>query len=82
MAREKYLQEIAGREPQLWNQLKELIATKQPKKYDQAVKLLVDLRDIGARKGKREEFEGRLDALRAAEARKPSFIKRLRKVEL
>ncbi len=82
MAREKYLQEIAGREPQLWNQLKELIATKQPQKYDQAVKLLVDLRDLAARKGKREEFEGRLDALRAAEARKPSFIQRLRRMGL
>ena len=79
MAREKYLQEIAGREPMLWNQVEELIATRQPNSYDQAVKLLVDLRDLAVHKGKREDFERKIGALRAAQARKPSFIKRLRR---
>jgi hypothetical protein len=34
------------------------------------------------RKGKTDEFEARLNALRAAQARKPSFIERLRKAKL
>ena len=80
--REKYLDEIAKREPNLWNQVENLISTKQPKSYDQAVRLLIDLRDLASRKGKMDEFGPRLSALRAAQARKPSFIKRLRKAGL
>ena len=80
--REKYLDEMAKREPNLWNQVENLISTKQPKSYDQAVKLLIDLRDLAFRKGKRNKFGSRLSALCAAQTRKPSFIKRLRKAGL
>lgn len=78
----KHLDEIAGREPELWNEVENLISTKQPKSYDCAVKLLVDLRDLATRKGKTDEFRARLDAIWAAQARKPSFIERLRKAGL
>ena len=81
-SRAKYLDEIAKREPNLWSQVENLISTKQPKSYDQAVKLLADLRDLAVRKGKTDEFEARLNAFRAAQARKPSFIERLRKAKL
>ena len=80
--RAKHLDEIAGREPGLWNEVENLISTKQPKSYDSAVKLLVDLRDLAARKGKTDEFRARLDAICVAQARKPSFIERLRKAGL
>ena len=80
--REKYLNEIAKRELDLWNQVETLISTKQPKSYDQAVRLLIDLRDLATRKGKMVEFKARLDALRAAQTRKPSFIERLRRAGL
>jgi hypothetical protein len=82
ISRAKHLDEIAGREPKLWNEVENLIATKQPKSYDHAVKLLADLRDLAVRSGKAEEFGARFDALRAAQARKPSFIERLRKAGL
>ena len=82
ISRAKHLDEIAGREPKLWNEVENLIATKQPKSYDHAVKLLIDLRDLAVRRGKREEFGARLGALRAAQARKPTFIERLRKAGL
>jgi hypothetical protein len=39
----------------------------------------MDLRDLAARKGKKEDFGSRLDALRASQVRKPSLIERLRK---
>jgi hypothetical protein len=81
-SRAKYLDEIAKREPNLWSQVENLISTKQPKRYDQAVRLLIDLRDLASRKGKMNEFEAGLQALRAAQARKPSFIERLRKAGL
>jgi hypothetical protein len=80
--RAKHLDKIAGREPELWNEVENLISTKQPKSYDSAVGLLVDLRDLAARKGKTNEFQARLDAIRVAHVRKPSFIERLRKAGL
>jgi hypothetical protein len=82
ISRAKHLDEIAGREPKLWNEVENLIATKQPKSYDHAVKLLIDLRDLAVRRGKREEFGARLDTLRVAQARKPTFIERLHKTGL
>jgi len=81
-SRAKYLDEIAKLEPNLWTQVENLVSTKQPKSYDQAVLLLVDLRDLGVRRGKTDEFEAKLNALRAAQTRKPSFIERLRKARL
>jgi hypothetical protein len=82
IARAKHLDEITGKEPELWNQIETLIATKQPKNYDRAVDLLVDLRDLAARKGKKEDFGSRLDALRVSQARKPAFIEKMRKAGL
>ncbi len=81
-SRAKYLDEIAKLEPNLWTQVENLISTKQPKSYDQAVLLLVDLRDLGVRRGKTDEFEAKLNVLRGAQTRKPSFIERLRKARL
>jgi hypothetical protein len=48
---------------------------------DRAVKLFVDLRDLAVR-GQGANFELRIKALRQAQARKPSFIERLRKTGL
>ena len=81
IAREKYLDSLVGHEPKLWAEVDTLIATMQPKSYDQALKLLVDLRDLDAR-GKGGDFRLRIEALRQAHARKPSFIERLRKAGL
>jgi len=81
IAREKHLDRLVGREVELWTEVDGLIATKQPKSYDQAVKLLVDLRDLAAR-GQGSDFELRIEALRQAQARKPSFLERLRRAGL
>ena len=80
--RERYLQEISKREPELWKRAEDLAATKQPKNYDQAVNLLLDLRDVAASKNRLEEFRSRLDGLRVAHAKKPSFLNRLGKAGL
>jgi hypothetical protein len=76
LAREKRLDGIAGREPKLWAEVDALIATKQQKNYDEAVKLLVDLRDLYART-KGGDFGLRITRLRQEHARKPSLIDRL-----
>ncbi len=81
IAREKHLDSLVGGEAKLWAEIDGLVATKQPKSYDQAVQLLVDLRDLDAR-GEGGEFRLRIEALRQAQAGKPSFIKRLGKAGL
>jgi hypothetical protein len=81
IAREKHLDSLVGRETKLWAEIDGLVATKQPKNYDQAVKLLVALRDLAAR-DKGGDFGLRIERLRQAQARKPSFIERLRKAGL
>ena len=80
-ARQKYLDGLAPKAPQLWGQVETLIATKQPKSYERAVELLVDLRDLSARGGG-FDFRSRVESLRAANVRKPAFLERLGKVGL
>jgi hypothetical protein len=77
-ARERYLNNLAKREPQTWNEIDALIATKQPVRYDQAVKLLCDLREIAVGRGRGDEMDARLRRLCEEHARKPSFLERLR----
>ncbi|PZR88082.1 MAG: hypothetical protein DLM67_21125 [Candidatus Nephthysia bennettiae] len=75
-ARATYLDSIAGKEAALWTRVDELIATRQPRAYDEATKLLVDLHEL-SRRGDGTEFRRRLEALRAEHARKPLLIGRL-----
>jgi hypothetical protein len=82
IARAKYLKEIAGREPKLWNEVTSLIASRQPKSYDQAVNLLVDLRDLAASNNKSATFESRLRSLEELHARKGNLLKRIKKAGL
>jgi hypothetical protein len=81
IARETYLDGIAGHEPKLWAEVDTLVATKQPKRYDEAVKLVLDLRNLHTRT-KSGDFRLRIEALRQAHAHKPSFLERLRKAGL
>jgi hypothetical protein len=81
LAREKYLDSLTGREPKLWAEIETLIATRQPKRYDDAINLLTDLRDLNSR-AKGGDFQMRVEALRHAHASKPSLIERLKKAGL
>jgi hypothetical protein len=80
-ARAKYLSGLVGRETTLWGTAEQLIATKQPKSYDRAMELLIDLRALATRKGG-SDFQQRLEALRAAHARKLTLMERLKKAGL
>jgi hypothetical protein len=81
LEREKHLDNLAVSEPSVWAEIETLIATKQPQRYDRAIKLLVDLRDLHAR-AKGGDFEMRVEALRQVHARKPTLIERLEKAGL
>ncbi|WP_459866881.1 hypothetical protein [Endothiovibrio diazotrophicus] len=76
-ARAGHLDKLATRKAQAWKEMEPLVSSKKSKAYDQAVALLVDLRDLAVREGDEQDFVGRLAALRERHARKPSFIARL-----
>lgn len=81
IAREKRLNEIKGREEKIWNQIEALASEKKAKSYDQAIDLLVDLRDLAQRE-KSTDFSAKFDALKQRHSSKSSFIQRLRNVSV
>jgi FtsZ-interacting cell division protein YlmF len=80
-ARAMHLDQLAGKEPVLWKKVESLIATKQPKSYEQAMELLTDLRDLSAQKDELG-FRRHVEALRAAHGGKRTLIARLDKAGL
>jgi hypothetical protein len=76
-ARARYLDQLAGKESDTWQKVEALIQTKQPNKYDIAVSLLVDLRDLATRDKREADFEVALGELRDPHAGKPSLLRRL-----
>jgi hypothetical protein len=76
-ARTKYLNDLARRESAAWSEVDALIATKQPKNYDRAVTLLVDLNDLAVRSGRALATQQRIRDLRARHSSKSSLRKRL-----
>ena len=81
-ARKKHLESLIGREDELWSKIAALIAAKQPKRYDQAVSLLQDLRDLAIVGSQDGAFSSRMEALCREHARKPSLLARFRKANL
>ena len=82
LARKQYLESLADREDIIWKNVGELINTKQPAKYDEAVKLLVDLRDLSKETGKEKTFKRKLVTLSQAHYRKVTFMSRVQKAGL
>lgn len=81
-ARAKYLDQLAKREPSVWREVEILAGTLRPRDYDQAVKLLVDLRDLSSMQDHAAEFQKRFEQLRAACAKKTSLLRRMEKAGL
>lgn len=76
IARKKRLDKLVGREAQLWEEVHSLIATRKPKHYDLAVRIMGDLRELDART-KSGDFGRHLDEVRRQHANKPTLIRRL-----
>jgi hypothetical protein len=66
----------------VWNEVIDYIQQRQPKGYDQAIHLLIDLRDLAIREGHETEFRAKIEDLRAKHAAKRSFIERLIKANI
>lgn len=76
-ARERHLERLATRVPQAWLKVDELISMRQAKTYAEAVQMLLDLREIMARRHAVSDFDRRLAEIRAAHAKKRAFIEQL-----
>jgi hypothetical protein len=82
LAREQHLESLVGREDSIWEKVDELIITKQPAKYDEAVSMLVDLRDLHKKTATEKVFNRKLNTISANHYRKVSFLNRLQKAGL
>jgi hypothetical protein len=76
-ARALYLDQLAERQEATWKKVTTLIQTKLPGKYDLAVGLLLDLRDLAARRNEDTTFRAAVRRLREVHSAKPSFLRRI-----
>ena len=67
-----HLDDLSRRQPETWKSVEELIGRKAATSYDEAVSLLVDLRDLARRLGTEAAFKDRVRELRERHSNKPS----------
>ena len=77
-----YLEVLAKRKKAVWKQVEAYIQQRQPKDYEQAVILLVDLHDLAVRHRDETGFQLTVEELRKTHAAKSAFLRRLAKANL
>ena len=82
LARKEYLESLAAREDRIWKKVDSYIDSRQPAKYDEAVKLLIDLRDLSKTVGNEKSFSSKFRTICSIHYRKVTFMDRLQKAGL
>ena len=77
-----YLDGLAKRAKVVWKQVETYIQQRQPKDYERAVILLVDLHDLAVRQEDETGFQLTMEELRKTHAAKGAFLRRLAKANL
>jgi hypothetical protein len=77
-----YLEGLAKREKAVWKQVEAYIQKRQPKDYERAVILLVDLHDLAVRQEDETGFQLTIEELRKTHAAKGAFLRRLAQAKL
>ena len=77
-----YLEGLAKREKAVWKQVEAHIQQRQPKDYERAVILLMDLHDLAVRQEDEFGFQFTMEELRKTHAAKGAFLRRLAKANL
>jgi len=80
--RARYLDQLGRRQAEIWKQVAVHVQTRQPKDYDRAVSLLIDLHDLAVSRGRTAGFQTALEKIRQVHAAKESFLRRLAKASL
>ncbi|MGG6270016.1 hypothetical protein ACQ4M3_31985 [Leptolyngbya sp. AN03gr2] len=78
----KELEILAPKEAEMWKKVWELVALKRVKPYDDAIKLLIDLRDLADYQGRSTEFTQQVQQLWAEYANLTGFTSRLKQARL
>jgi len=81
-ARAAYLDTLVPKKEQIWQQVGALLGTRRPTDHDEAVRLLVDLRDLSARWQTQPAFAARFGALRARNVRRSGLMERFARAGL
>jgi hypothetical protein len=76
------LQTLAKREAQVWQQVESLIQKAQSKSYDEAVKLLVKLRDLAEYQNRLPVFQERLNRIYEQYSNRSGLKRRLQEIGL
>jgi hypothetical protein len=79
--RVKKLEAMVGKENILWSKVEDLIATRQPKRYDETVSLLLDLKGLADYQGQTLLFKSRLKTLISKNIRKDTLLKGIKKAK-
>jgi hypothetical protein len=77
LARTRHLDTLARDGENAWQRVDTLIRATKPKEYDQAVTLLIDLRELDQREGHQVEFERRVQRIRDTYPNRPALLQRL-----
>ena len=76
------LKQFVSQEAKAWQEIEKLLVVAQAKTYDEAVQLLVKLRDLALYQNKEAEFQRRLNDIYEKYSRRSGLLRRLRKVGL
>jgi hypothetical protein len=82
LTRQRYLQTLAAREPQAWQEVETLIEEKKSNAYDSAVALLRDLRDLATSRGEMAGFEQRMAGIEHTYSSRSALLRRMRESRL
>ncbi len=74
--RKIYLATLASREGEVWKEIETLLTVTQAKNYDEAVRLLADLREVAANRGALDPWQSRVADFRQRYARRSSLMQR------
>ena len=78
----KKLKNLAIQEEQTWQRVERLIQQSQAKPYDQAVELLVNLKELAEYQGTQSIFRRRINQLIGTYKRRSALMRRFEKVNL
>ena len=77
----KYLESLAPNEAATWERVMDLIRLKQAYAYDEATKLLRDLRDLAQHQERLPEFSRRFERLKEDYSNRPALMRRLNSIK-
>ena len=82
LARKRRLDELAAKQDEWWAKIDAAIATGKTQGYTEAVKYLLELKELAERDGKRAAFNKRVQELAQTYRKRPSLLGELRKAKL